>query len=310
MDELDSIRVFMTVVDQGSFSAAARALNKSASSVARQIGWLEEDLGVRLLNRNTRSQSLTEAGRLYYDRVTAISRDLTATKLATRSAHEGVEGLLRIALRTSMATTVVVPALADFLERHPGLELEIEVTDDRKDLVGNNIDLAIWVGELPDSDLVARRLSINRRILCAAPAYLERAGTPQTPEELRDHNCLIFRKRIFGPNWRLCHESGTEVEIPVRGTITSENGMVLLTAALGGQGLIVVQEWMVQDLLRDGRLRRVLPDYSVGPTMTHASLYVVFPGSRRMSRRVRVFVDFLVALFERDKDRRQGDGPA
>ncbi|MFT3975545.1 MAG: LysR family transcriptional regulator [Sphingomonas bacterium] len=297
MDELNNIHVFIEVVETGSFSAAGRKLNKSASSIARQVDQLETDLEVRLINRNTRSQSLTEAGRLYYERVRAISRELEVAKSETRSAHEGVEGRLRVALRTSSATTVIVPALPALLARYPGLELEIIVTDERPDLVVNQIDVAIWIGELPDSELVARRLSPSRRILCASPAYLEKHGTPEKPDDLLRHNCLLFRAKSYGKSWIFTRDGETET-IPVRGNIASDNGLVLVGAAEQGLGLIVMPEWMVHSLLEEKRLRRVMPDYTVGPVLSPAPLYAVFPSSRSLSRRVRVFVDFLVSLFE------------
>ncbi|MGC4250042.1 MAG: LysR family transcriptional regulator [Sphingobium sp.] len=297
MDELNSIQVFIQVVETGSFSAAGRLLNKSASSIARQVEWLESDLGVRLLNRNTRNQSLTEAGRLYYERTKILTRDLATAKAETRSSHEKVEGLLRVALRTSSATTVIVPALPQLLAKYPALELEIIVTDDRPDLVANHIDIAMWVGELPDSGLVARRLSPSRRILCASPAYLEKHGIPQNPDDLRDHDCLLFKTKSHGKSWVFTRD-GRITTVPVHGSIISDNGLVLVAAANQGLGMIVMPEWMVQDMLREGRLQRVMPDYEVGPILTPAPLYAVFPGSRRLSKRVRVFVDFLVSLFE------------
>ncbi len=296
MDELNSIQVFIRVVELGSFSAAGRELNKSASSISRQVEWLETDLGVSLLNRNTRNHALTEAGKLYYERVKQLTSGLRLAKAETRSTHENVEGFLRVALRTSSATTVIAPALPELMKRYPDLELEIIVTDERPNLVANDIDIAMWVGELPDSELVARRLTPSRRVLCASGDYLARSGIPAAPEDLTDHSCLLFKAKSYGRSWTF-NKDGETITVPVQGNLISDDGLVLVTAAIGGMGMIVMPDYMVRDHLAAGRLQRVLPDYEVGPIQTPAPLYAVFPGSRRMSKRVRVFVDFLVSLF-------------
>ncbi len=297
MDELDCIQVFIKVVEAGSFSAAGRQLNKSASSIARQVAWLEADLQIRLLNRDTRHQSLTEAGKLYFERVAAVSRDLAAAKAETRSAHEDVVGSLRVALRASSACAVVVPALPQFLARYPGLQLEIIVTDERPNLVSNQIDVAMWIGELPDSELVARRLSPSKRVLCASPAYLNRHGWPQKPDDLKNHNCLLFKTKPGQDSW-IFTRGDEKIVVPVSGNLISDNGPVLVKAAELGMGLIIMPEYMVHEMLSDDRLRRVIPNYVAGPVLTPAPVYAVFPSSRRLSRRVRVVVDFLVSLFE------------
>lgn len=297
MDELNSIQVFLTVVEQGSFSAAGRVLNKSTSAVARQVSWLEEDLKARLINRTTRNQSLTEAGRLYYERARGLTRELAHLRAETRSAHETAEGLLRVQLRGSTATTVVVPALPELLRRYPGLELDIIVSDERVDLVSNNIDVAIWNGELPDTELVARKLSPSFRLLCGAPDYLARAGIPQTPEDLSHHNCLLFRAPAYGAEWTLARD-GEVTRVPVRGALQSENGLVLVTAAARGIGLVMMPEWIVREHLANGTLVRVMADYDVSPIQAQAPLYAVFHNSRQMSRRVRVFVDYLAEIFD------------
>ncbi|MGE0768534.1 MAG: LysR substrate-binding domain-containing protein [Hyphomicrobiaceae bacterium] len=299
MNELECINAFIHVVETGSFSASGRMLNKSASSIARQIGWLEQDLGVRLLNRNTRNQSLTEAGRLYFERVKVVSRELAAAKSETRSAHESVAGLLRVALRTSSATTMIMPALPALLAKYPALRLEIIVTDERPDLVANHIDVAIWIGDLPDSELIARRLSPSRRVLCASPDYLERHGTPKVPADVANHDCLLFLSKSHSNSWSFTKD-GEMTTIPVKGIISSDNGMVLVAAAEQSMGLIIVPDYMVRDMLSDGRLKRLMPEYSVGPVVTPAPVYAVFLQSRSLSKRIRVFVDFLVTLFQSD----------
>src|SRR5438067_8750957 len=168
MDDFTRIRTFIKVVEAGSFSAAARDIS-STSSVARQVKSLEDELGVRLLNRSTRRLALTDGGRRFYERVKAVAMDLDNASAEVKAMHDDVKGVLRVSLRVTAGTTVVVPALPRLIGMHPELELDITLTDERRDLIANNIDVAMWLGDLPDADLVARRLSPTKRIVCAAP---------------------------------------------------------------------------------------------------------------------------------------------
>lgn len=295
MDDFTRIKTFIKVVDAGSFSAAA-ADESSVSTVARQVKSLEDELGVRLLNRTTRRLALTDAGRRFYDRVTAIAHDLKKAKSEVSSLEEGVKGLLRVSLRVTAGTTVVVPALPRLLSQYPDLELDISLTDERRDLIANNIDVAMWLGDLPDSQIVARRLSRSQRIVCGSPAYFERHGVPRTPKDLRSHNCLLFAAPSYGNLWSFTHDGKLEV-VEVGGSIKSDNGLVLLSSGLANLGILIVHAWMVRELIAEGRLTRVLSEYTVNPRTGDADLYAVFPSSRGLSRKVRVFVDFLVEVF-------------
>lgn len=299
MDQFTRIRAFIKVVQAGSFSAAAREV-ASISSVARQVKGLEEELGVRLLNRNTRSLSLTDAGRHYYERVTSIARDLDTATAEVKSLQEDVKGLLRVSLRVTAGTTIVVPALPRFVAKYPDLQLDVVLTDERRDLIANNIDVAMWLGDIPDADIVARRLSPSQRIVCASPAYFAKRGIPRAPEDLRHHDCLLFSAPTYRDKWSFTRD-GEREEVEVKGSVRSDNGLVLLSAGMAGLGLIVVHEWMVRNLLAEGRMIRVLGDYIVNPRPGEAELYAVYPSSRGLSRMVRVFVDFLVEAFETDK---------
>ena len=296
MDELARIQTFMKVVEAGSFSAAARDVS-SISSVARQVKSLEDELGVRLLHRSTRSLSLTEPGRLFYDRARAIANDLNNAKSEARSFQDSVKGVLRVALRVSAGTTIIVPALPKFLEKYPDLTVEISLTDERCDLIANDIDVAVWMGLLPDSEIVARRLSPSQRIVCASADYFERHGMPQVPEDLQKHNCLLYTARPARSSWGFTKE-GQHQEVEVKGSLRTDNGLVLLAAALAGQGVIVVNEWMVRMPISQGLLKVVLKDYSVTPRVGDAELNVVYPSSKGLSLKVRVFVDFLIDLFQ------------
>jgi DNA-binding transcriptional LysR family regulator len=298
MDDFTRIKTFIKVVEAGSFSAAARD-ESSVSTVARQVKSLEEELGVRLLNRSTRRLALTDAGQRFYERVSAIAYELKKAKSEVSSLEEDVRGLLRVSLRVTAGTTVVVPALPKLLSQYPELELDISLTDERRELIANNIDVAMWLGELPDSQIVARRLSRTRRIVCGSPAYLERHGIPRAPKDLRHHNCLLFAAPSYGNLWSFTHDGQLEV-VEVRGSVKSDNGLVLLSSGLANLGIFIVHAWMVRDLIAEGRLTRILSEYTVNPRTGDADLYAVFPSSRGLSRKVRVFVDFLVDVFRDD----------
>ena len=291
MDDFGKIKTFIEVVDAGSFSRAARGM--SVSAVTRRVQSLEDELGVRLLNRNTRGLSLTDAGRNFYDRVTGISVDLDIAVSEVKSLQHDVRGQLRVSLRNS-AAMILVPLFKTLLASHPDLKIDVIVTDERRDLISSNIDVAVWLGPLPDA-VIARRLCQSRRIVCGSPGYFDAHGVPQSPQDLRDHDCLIYTP-IHAHRWRFSRDGAIE-EVDIKGNFSSDNGPALLAAALSGTGVAVVFEWMVRDLMAQGKLVRVLPYYEVNPHPGDADLYAAWSSSRGMSRKVRVFVDFLVEVF-------------
>lgn len=298
MDELTVNRTFIRVVEQGSLSAAARIMNMSVTSVARQINGLESAMGVTLLNRTTRRQSLTEAGQNYYTQIADLLNRMDAIRRDMSSYQQGVKGALRVHLRSSIGNQVIVPALPQFLADYPDLLLDITLTDERADLVQLGVDLAVWLGRLEDSSLVARRLSPGRRVLCASPAYLDQRGTPQAPADLANHNCLVFSVPHYGTPWRFVKD-GETLEVDIAGNLKTDSGAVLMTSALNGLGLVMLQDGMVKEAIEQGRLVRVLPDYEVSPTGLDTGLYLVYPSARLLSRKTRAFADFLVTLFEK-----------
>lgn len=291
VDDFGRVKTFIDVVNAGSFSRAARGM--SVSAVTRRVQSLEDELGVRLLHRNTRGLSLTDAGRNFFDRVTGISADLASAISEVKSLQNDVRGLLNVSLRHS-AAMIIVPILDQLLTAHPELRIDVIVTDERRDLIANNIDVAVWLGPLPDA-VIARRLCPSRRVVCGSPDYLAKYGVPVEPADLKNHNCLRYTP-IHAHRWNFSRDDVTE-EVEVGGTFSSDNGPALLAAALSNQGLVVVFEWMVREMLERGTLTRVLPSYSVNPHPGDADLYAAWSSSRGMSRKVRVFVDFLIEFF-------------
>ena len=298
MDELFAMRIFVQVVEQGSFSAVARQLHSSTSSIARQVQALENALGTKLLTKTTRQQGLTEAGRTLFERAKVILEDLERAKRDVSAFQNDVRGLLRVYLRVSAGEEVIVPSLPRFLARFPGVNVDVVLGDERIDLVAHSIDVAVWLGHLEDSTMNARRLSTSRRVLCGSPAYFKTRGIPTQPSNLDRHNCLLFRANRYRNVWRFTKD-GEFVDIAVSGNLQTSSSSVLRASALQGLGLIVSQSWMVAGDIAHGRLRTVLSDYEVTPTDFDASLYAVYPHGRGSPPKVRAFVDFLVDLFSK-----------
>lgn len=298
MDEIAMNRALLKVVESGSFSAAAREMNTSVTSIARHVSALEDMLGVRLLNRTTRRQSLTDAGQHYVVRLSDFLRNLETLKQEVSSYQADVRGVLKVHMRVSLGNEVVVPALPEFLKDHPDLKLDVTLTDDRVDLVAAGVDVAVWLGELSDSSMIVRQLAPSHRVICASPGYLERHGIPQVPEDLERHNCLVFKASHYDDIWRLSKD-GKTVAVSVSGNLQTESSSALLASAKAGLGLIVVQERLVRQSLDAGGLVKVLSDYSISPTEIDAAIYAVYPHRQFISPKTRAFIDFLVALYKR-----------
>lgn len=297
MDEMLTNRAFLQVIESGSFSAASLELGVSVATVARQINSLEARLGVHLLHRTTRTLSLTEAGRLYCERIRELLRQLDSVKREISSYQKDVKGLLRVHLRHSVGNQVIVPSLPTFLKQHPNIKLEVTLTDVREDLVAQGIDVAVWLGSLEDSGLIARRLGSGRRMVCCSPAYAAEHGLPETPQDLQHHNCIVYKAKSYDSSWRFVRDGQTRA-VPVSGNLESDSSAVLITSAINGLGLVVLQESMVRSAIIAGELINVFPDYQVSSTDADTALFAVYPGSKQTSPKARAFIDFLVRLFK------------
>ncbi len=292
MDRLTAMRVFVTVVDEGGFTAAARKLRLSKSAVSTLMRDLEGKLGTALLNRTTRRMSLTEAGVRFKTRAEQILADVEeAEREATALTHRP-RGLLRVSAGVSFGIRHLGRALLDFARLYPDVTVDLSLTDRFIDLVDEGVDVAIRIGHLTDSTLIARRLSYTHRIVCAASGYLEKHGRPERPEDLGQHNCLGYNLLATGDSWRFL-VNGAETEIAVKGSFSTNNGDLLREAAAQGLGLYYAPTFIVHDDLRSGRLTPLLEAYVLPPLDIHA----VFPASRFVSAKVRSFVDHLVGHF-------------
>lgn len=302
MDKLSSLRAFVKVVELGSFSEAGRQLRLSRSAVSKYISDLEASLGVQLLNRTTRHASANEAGQAYFERALSILADLDAADQAVAQAQATPRGLLRVNAPMSFGTLQLGPAVADFMAQCPELQIQLVLSDDQVDPMQGGFDVTLRIADLESSSLIARKLVAIERAICASPDYLAQHGTPQRPEDLRNHALLTYGFLLTGNQWKLTGADGDHWIQP-SWTLCANNAEVLRDAAMAGRGIALLPTFIAGDALRAGTLQRVLADYQAPPL----SLFAIYPPTRHLAVKVRLFIDFLVARFGRLPD---WDAPA
>ncbi|EWY36351.1 LysR family transcriptional regulator [Skermanella stibiiresistens SB22] len=293
MDRITTIAAFVRTVELGSQAAASEDLGLSRAMIGRHIQQLEDRLGVRLLNRTTRKQSLTEAGLSFFEKCASILEQLSEAERVASELQAEPRGTLRVNGPMSFGNTQLASALAAYCEKHPRVRIELVLNDRQVDLVEEGYDVAVRIARLTDSSLIARRIAPVRLALCAAPAYLRRHGIPKVPADLARHNCLLYSYAAPPLDWTLIDRAGVETTVRVGGTLSANNGDALVAAAVGGLGIVRQPTFIIGDALRDGRLVEILTEYSLAPT----SAYAVYPHARNLSPKVRSFVDFLVEHF-------------
>ncbi len=292
-DELDAMALFARVVEAGGFSQAARELSQSKSSVSKRVARLEDRLGVRLLNRTTRRLSLTEAGEAFYAGCRRMLSEAEAAEETVTYLTAAPRGTLRVNAPMSFGQWHLAPALADFLQRCPEVSVELVLDDREVNLVQEGFDVGIRIRELADSSLVARRLTHARRLLCAAPAYLETHGRPKRPEDLAGHACLLYSYISDPAVWTFRGRQGRR-RVRVAGRLKANNGEALREAAVAGFGIAYLPTFIVGDAVRAGRLTCLLAEWT---REAGAPIHAIYPAGRNLSPKVRVFVDFLAERF-------------
>lgn len=292
MDQLRQMSIFARVAETGSFSATARALGVSNSVVSKYVSGLEEKLGVTLIQRNTRHLVLTDIGRGYLERCQRIISDVEEADRAASNQHAKPQGTLRINSALSFGLRHLGPVISTYALACPEVTLDIALDDRRVDILEEAYDLAIRVGELEDSSMIARKFATVRRVCAASPAYLDCNGVPQHPDDLVNHNCLTYARGGWSEPWIVDGKDGP-VLMEATGTILSNNGDLLLASAVEGAGIISMPDFIVWESIQDGRLVRVLPDY----TFAEVGMYAIYPPTRHLSAKIRTFVDTLVAHF-------------
>ena len=285
---------FLSVVESGSFAAAAKILRQTPSTISRKIFRLEENLGVRLLNRTTRSLSVTEAGALYLPYCQSISELLSSAESEVTSMTRSPQGLLRLSVPVAFGQRYITPLLAQFLELYPKIEIEASYNDRYVHMVEENIELSVRIGNLPDSSLIARKIMSNRRLLVASPEYLQRFGAPEVPADLAHHNCIRYlRYRSSGNIWKL-HRDGDghdEQSVTVVGSFRCDDSAAVLHYAISGMGIGIVADYICHDALVQERLVHLMPDWHVVPA---SAIYLCWPTTRHLMPKVRHLIDFLV----------------
>jgi DNA-binding transcriptional LysR family regulator len=292
MDRFQALSVFVAVVEKGSFAAAAADLGISRNMASRHVMALEDHLAARLVNRTTRRVSLTSLGTAYFERAKAILADLAAADCEASLQSLTPRGRLRVNAPVAFGRRHVAPGLKAYMDRFPEVELELTLNDRFVDLIDEGYDLAVRIGRLTDSSLIARQLGEIETVACAAPDYLAARGTPQHPSDLAGHDCLGYAYATSRNVWSFAGPEG-DVEVKVKPRLWSNNGDALTAAAVAGCGIVPQPVFLVRDALLDGRLRRILTGYRL-PTL---GVYAIYPHSRQLSLRVRTFIDHLVAQF-------------
>jgi LysR family transcriptional activator of dmlA len=296
------MQFFNTLVRCGSLSAAARELQVTTPAVSKRLAQLETRLGVRLLARTTRRVSLTPEGEVYLAHARRILAEIDDMESAVASALADPKGLLRVNTTLGFGRSHVAPLISQFVKTHPEMQVQLQLTVDPPPLTDDAFDVCIRFGEPPDARVIARKLAPNRRLLCASPAYLERNGTPKSPADLAQHNCIGIRQggEAYGL-WRL--RTGRRAEaVKVRGTLSSNDGEIAVNWALAGHGIVMRAEWDIARYLRSGRLKQVLENWKTPPADIHA----VYPQRHQVSARVRAFVEFLANHFAKSSTRAAG----
>ena len=292
MGQLEDMTTFIRVVDAGGISRAAEQLGIAKSAVSRRLVDLETRLGIRLLNRTTRTSSLTEAGRSFYERSIKIIDDIAELNALANDSNTRLEGTINLAAPLSFGLLHLAPAIDDFLNLHPELTININFSDRQINLIEEGLDLAVRIADLKDSSLIARKLSPIKTQLCASPEYLKNHGTPETLNDLKHHQFLHYNLSNVS-SWKLTDQQGEQHFINVKAKINANNGDFLKDMAIAGHGILMIPTFISWKAVANGELTPLLSDYMT----PQLNAYAVYPQTRYLSQRTRVLIDFLVERF-------------
>lgn len=293
MSRYEEIEAFVRTIESGSFTQAAKQLGLSKSATSRRLSDLEDRLGTQLVLRTTRSLSLTEAGEALFQRAVGLLADWNEAESDAASENCALAGRIRLAAPLSFGVKYLGPAILDFLALHPDVTFDIDFSDRQIDLISEGIDVAIRIGQLTDSSLVARKLAPIEMLAAASPDYLDRKGRPETPQELNNFTELRYTNKSQKV-WRYTGPKGVSGEIEMNSKLTANNGTFLTEAAIAGRGVTIEPAFLLCDAVRSGKLEIILPDY----TWSEVTAYAVYPPTRHLSLRVRTWVNFLVERFK------------
>jgi DNA-binding transcriptional LysR family regulator len=297
--DTSSLEIFVEVVRRGSFAAVARDRELDPSAVSRTIRSLETELGGRLFQRTTRRLALTEAGAVFFDRIVPVVDDLARARVSVAEMNGRPAGTLRVTTSVSLGERCLVPMLPRFMELYPELAIDLNLNDTMIDIVAERYDMAIRLGRLADSALVASRLAPTRYVVAASPGYLAVHEPITSPGDLRRHSCLLFPYAGFRSRWVFRDRSGELSEVPVRGRTMISSAIGLEHCALAGMGVTLLAEWLIGEHLRAGRLVKLFDDHDVTPAPANfdTAIWFVYPSRAQMPLKVRVFSDFVRDAF-------------
>jgi DNA-binding transcriptional LysR family regulator len=306
MDYFAAVRAFLHAADLESFSKAARQMALKVSTVSRYVTELEGDLGIALFNRSTRGLALTEGGRIFREHALVALKALEDARQVTSSLNASPKGLLRVTMPPSFGRRHVMKHLPQFMERYPQISVDAVVTDEVVNLIEAGIDLAIRIGALPDSQLMARKLAPHRRVVCASPRYITTNGTPSCPEDLSNH--VALRSALASDDKWILVKRNTKTKSKKPGTAVQLHGRLrvndtdaILDLAIAGCGIALLPTWSIGSALASGKLVQLLPDWEARTTRADPAVWAVYPPKKVVSSKVRAFVDFYAALFEQER---------
>ena len=293
MDRFEDLQAFVAVVETGSFTAAADRLDAAKSAVSRRVAGLEQRLGVQLIRRTTRRLDITDSGRSFYEHSARILADLDEAESAVRQQHGRLHGVLRIALPLSFGIRHMCEPVAEFSKQHPDVTFELDLNDRQVDLLEEGLDVALRIGRLRDSSLIARRLFDVRAVVCASPGYIARHGQPETPGDLINHACMVYSNVADPDRWVCEDRDGNEISVRVRAFMRCNSGDFLIQSASQELGVIVTPTFIAAEAISSGAVKPILTDYR----WPGSPAWAVYPPTRHLSYRVRAFIDFLADYF-------------
>lgn len=291
--DLETLYLFIEVVQQRSFAKVARARNIDPSSVSRAIARLESELGIRLFQRSTRKLEITEIGEIYFQKIVPLVDELESAQQIAIDTHQKPQGNLRVTASSTFAQQRIVPLLPQLAKLYPDLSIELILTDFYLDLIEERIDVAIRLGTLQDSSYMVKHLRKMKFYICVSSDYLDKYGQPQTPQDIKNHNCLLFPRARHNLDWLFKDKTEKITEIKIRGKYLLTNSLAIKQCAIAGMGLALLPDWLVDRELKSGKLIRLFAEYDVTATNFDSSIWLLYPSRAYIPAKTKVFIDYI-----------------
>lgn len=293
--EIETLEIFLHVMRQRNFTDVARARNLAPSSVSRTITALEKEIGIKLFQRSTRRLEPTEAGNVYFERIQPILDELLSAREIAADLIEEPKGTLRVTASTVYGEMYIVPLLPELADKYPLLSIELMLTDAYIDLIEERIDVAVRLGALQDSSYIARQIKTLDFYVCASPEYIAQHGRPNAPDEIKNHNCLLFPRAGHNLNWLFKKKKGVATEVPISGRCLVTNSQAIKQCAVAGMGLALLPDWLAGDAVQSGLLVRLFDEFAVTATDFNGAIWLLYPSRDYVPIKTRVFMNHLIA---------------